>query len=170
MATIKTISTPTIKTNSYKPVNYPYNVISDTYKAEQEKNNGGLLGGVGYLLEKTALGLTSGLEGIVDFTAGGFAKMFGADDWAERVMANDWVNYEHADEWYDPGEGWKFAGDVFGGVGTSIPAIGGAIAGGAETFFGKNKGRTIDAVLKKVTAVVAILFIVTSIVLAIVVK
>jgi preprotein translocase subunit SecG len=44
--------------------------------------------------------------------------------------------------------------------------LSGAIAGGAETFFGKNKGRTIDAVLKKVTAVVAFLFIVSSIVLA----
>ncbi len=44
--------------------------------------------------------------------------------------------------------------------------LSGAIAGGAETFFGKNKGRTIDAVLKKVTAVVALLFIISSIVLA----
>lgn len=44
--------------------------------------------------------------------------------------------------------------------------LSGAIAGGAETFFGKNKGRTIDAVLKKVTAVIAVLFIVSSIVLA----
>ncbi len=44
--------------------------------------------------------------------------------------------------------------------------LSGAIAGGAETFFGKNKGRTIDAVLKKVTAFVAVLFVVSSIVLA----
>ena len=44
--------------------------------------------------------------------------------------------------------------------------LSGAIAGGAETFFGKNKGRTIDAVLKKVTAVVAILFVISSVVLA----
>ena len=44
--------------------------------------------------------------------------------------------------------------------------LSGAIAGGAETFFGKNKGRTIDAALKKVTAVVAVLFIASSIALA----
>ncbi len=44
--------------------------------------------------------------------------------------------------------------------------LSGAIAGGAETFFGKNKGRTIDAVLKKVTAVAALLFIASSIALA----
>ena len=45
--------------------------------------------------------------------------------------------------------------------------LSGAIAGGAETFFGKNKGRTIDGVLKKVTAVVAVLFVISSIVLAV---
>jgi preprotein translocase subunit SecG len=41
--------------------------------------------------------------------------------------------------------------------------ISGAISGGAETFFGKNKGRTIDAMLSKYTAVAAIAFLVTSI-------
>lgn len=44
--------------------------------------------------------------------------------------------------------------------------LSGAVAGGAETFFGKNKGRTVDAMLKKLTSVVAILFIVSSLVLA----
>ena len=44
--------------------------------------------------------------------------------------------------------------------------LSGAIAGGAETFFGKNKGRTIDAMLKKFTSVVAALFIISSVVLA----
>lgn len=44
--------------------------------------------------------------------------------------------------------------------------LSGAIAGGAETFFGKNKGRTIDAMLKKFTAVIAILFIISSVTFA----
>lgn len=44
--------------------------------------------------------------------------------------------------------------------------LSGAIAGGAETFFGKNKGRTIDAMLKKFTAIIAILFVASSIILA----
>ena len=48
--------------------------------------------------------------------------------------------------------------------------LSGSIGGGAETFFGKNKARTLDGMLEKATAVVAFLFIVTSIVLAIVVK
>ena len=46
--------------------------------------------------------------------------------------------------------------------------ISGLISGGAETFFGKNKGRTIDAMLSKYTSVAAILFLVTSIVLQLV--
>ncbi len=48
--------------------------------------------------------------------------------------------------------------------------LSGTIAGGAETFFGKNKGRTIDAILEKWTAFFAILFLVTSIALALIIK
>jgi len=48
--------------------------------------------------------------------------------------------------------------------------ISGAISGGAETFFGKNKGRTIDAMLSKYTSVAAILFLITSIVLTLLLK
>ena len=43
--------------------------------------------------------------------------------------------------------------------------LSGAIAGGSETFFGKNKGRTIDAILEKWTSVVAIAFLVTYVAL-----
>lgn len=48
--------------------------------------------------------------------------------------------------------------------------LSGSIAGGAETFFGKNKGRTIDAILEKWTAAFAILFLITSIALAVLVN
>ena len=90
---------------------------------QDDENNGGVLGGVAYLGEKVALSALSGIEGIWDYTAGGVAKLFGADSWAERQFANDWVNYNHADEWFDPDEGWKFAGDIAGGIGSSLPAI-----------------------------------------------
>jgi protein translocase SecG subunit len=43
--------------------------------------------------------------------------------------------------------------------------ISGAIAGGAETFFGKNKGRDIESKLSRYTGWCAIGFIVTSVVL-----
>ena len=44
--------------------------------------------------------------------------------------------------------------------------LSGAVGGNSETFFGKNGGRTVDAILKKLTGVFAILFIVTSLALA----
>ena len=48
--------------------------------------------------------------------------------------------------------------------------LSGAIAGGAETFLGKNKGRTIDALLSKYTSVAAVMFLVTSILLYLIMK
>ncbi len=48
--------------------------------------------------------------------------------------------------------------------------LSGSIAGGAETFFGKNKGRTIDAILSKITAAAAIVFLVTSVLILFLVK
>ena len=42
--------------------------------------------------------------------------------------------------------------------------LSGSIAGGAETFFGKTKGKTIDKVLSKVTSVVAVIFVLLVIV------
>lgn len=40
--------------------------------------------------------------------------------------------------------------------------LSGAIAGGADTFFGKNKGRTMEAKLAKFTKILAIIFMVVS--------
>lgn len=48
--------------------------------------------------------------------------------------------------------------------------LSGSIAGGAETFFGKNKGRTIDAMLSKYTTFAAIAFLVTSVLLYLLIK
>ena len=41
----------------------------------------------------------------------------------------------------------------------------GAISGGADTFFGKSKGRTIDALLKRLTSILALVFAVLTVVL-----
>jgi preprotein translocase subunit SecG len=41
----------------------------------------------------------------------------------------------------------------------------GIIGGGAETFFGKTKGRSIDALLKKLTGIAAIAFAILTVVL-----
>ena len=47
--------------------------------------------------------------------------------------------------------------------------LSGAIAGGAETFFGKNKGRTIENKLVAVTKVLAVIFFVLSLAATIIV-
>lgn len=43
--------------------------------------------------------------------------------------------------------------------------LSGTIAGGAETFFGKQKGKSIDALLSKITTIVAIVFVILVLVL-----
>lgn len=48
--------------------------------------------------------------------------------------------------------------------------LSGSIAGGAETFFGKNKARTLDGMLARLTSIFAVLFIVTSFVLSLILK
>ena len=40
--------------------------------------------------------------------------------------------------------------------------LSGAIAGGADTFFDKNKGRTVEAKLSKITKIVAVVFFVVG--------
>ncbi len=42
--------------------------------------------------------------------------------------------------------------------------LSGSIAGGAETFFGKTKGKTIDKMLSKLTTVISIIFVIIVIV------
>jgi len=38
--------------------------------------------------------------------------------------------------------------------------LSGTIAGGAETFFGKAKGKTVDRILSKVTTIMSVIFVV----------
>lgn len=46
--------------------------------------------------------------------------------------------------------------------------LSGAITGGSETFFGKNKGNTLDAKLSKLTVIITIVLCVLTLVLNIV--
>lgn len=41
----------------------------------------------------------------------------------------------------------------------------GSIGGAADTFFGKNKGRSIDVVFKRITTVLGVVFAIVTIVL-----
>ena len=47
--------------------------------------------------------------------------------------------------------------------------LSGAIAGGADTFFGKNKGRTMEAKLEKITKVLCVVFIILTFVTTLIV-
>lgn len=46
-----------------------------------------------------------------------------------------------------------------------VQGLSSAITGGAETFFGKNKSRTYEGKLSKLTTISMILFVVTSVTL-----
>jgi len=48
--------------------------------------------------------------------------------------------------------------------------LSGSIAGGAEQLFGKQKARGIDALLEKVTVILAVSFIILSLIVAYIVK
>ena len=108
--------------------------VAQTNLQKDGKNNGGVIGGVGYVGEKLGLGAMRSIEGITDFVVGGVADIFGADEFAERLMKNDWVNYSHADEWYDPGKGMSFVGDIAQGVGGMLPAIAVSVATGGAAL------------------------------------
>ncbi|HZK21865.1 MAG TPA: preprotein translocase subunit SecG [Oscillospiraceae bacterium] len=42
--------------------------------------------------------------------------------------------------------------------------LSGAIAGGAETFFGKNKGRSLESKLAKITKIIAAVFFIVALI------
>lgn len=132
-----TLKTASLFQSQQKQMEENRKIIDEYYAQNQstDQNRGGFFGGIGYTFEKLGLGFLQSIEGIWDFTAGGLADLFGAHDWAEKQMGNDWVNYGHADEWFNPSQGWQVAGDVFGGIGTSLPAIAAVAAAAAITYF-----------------------------------
>ena len=126
-----------LSSNTISRLNYQFQQDAIAAQEAVSYNNGGFLGGLGYLGEKVAVGFMSSIEGIWDYAAGGLAKLFGADDWAEQQFANDWFGdwYSHPEEWFNPSGGWQTAGDIAGGIGTSLPAIASVVAAAAITYF-----------------------------------
>lgn len=107
-----------------------------TYTKEKEApvNAGGnFFAGAGYLGEKLAAGFVQTVEGAWDYLSGTATQAFGdltnnqaARDAAYGIFNNQWWDgefYQHADKWYNPDNGMTVAGDVAGGIGTSLPAI-----------------------------------------------
>ena len=101
------------------------NTNSNTNKTEDNthKNVGGLGGGLGYMGTKLVDGLVSNIEGIVDFASGSVAQLFGNEEKAKDIFENDWYNYNRADDKFNPGTGWKVAGDLTGVIGGAAPDI-----------------------------------------------
>ena len=50
---------------------------------------------------------------------------------------------------------------------SKVQGLAGIVQGGAETFFGKNKGRSYEGKLAKATAIFMVLFIITTIALVV---
>lgn len=102
-----------------------YKSSTPAVQEQPPTNNGGFLGGLGYLANKAGIGFMQTFEGAWDYAAGGIADLFGADEWARRQMENDWFGdwYYSADKNFNPGKGWKAAGDVAGGVGNQLAGV-----------------------------------------------
>ena len=96
----------------------------------------GFFSGIGYLGERIGAGFMQSVEGIWDFSAGGLADLFGADEWAEEQLKNNWFGdwYNSAGDWYDAKGGWKIAGDVASGIGTTLPALATTVGAGVAVY------------------------------------
>lgn len=96
-----------------------------------EYNRGGLGGALSYIGRKLGGGLVGFTEGIVDFTVGGLAKVFGNNELSDYMIKNQWMDYEAADREFNPDAGAKFIGDAMSGVGNSaIPFAATLLTGG----------------------------------------
>lgn len=118
-------------------------MFSGTFDSPARANNQG--SGLLYTIERAGLGAFSMLEGIWDYTAGGIAKIFGADEWAEAQIANNISGRALNDitEAYNPSKAMQVVGDIAGGVGNSVPAMAAVAAAGAIAYF---SGGTLSSV------------------------
>lgn len=99
----------------------------------EKKNQGGILGGLGYISAGLAAGVGSVGEGIIDLLLAGGGLLTGNVDYAKHVFKDNTVGNWFADvtEDFNPGTGWEFAGNVTHGLGQSsvfllnlIPGLG----------------------------------------------
>ena len=103
------------------------NTLSEWIEGNKEQNVGGFGGGLQYVGQSFLNGIVGSIEGIVDYTVGGLAKLFGGrsgEKYAEELMENDWYDYEAAEKKYNPNWLMKGVGDVSGGLGQGVFSIG----------------------------------------------
>ena len=115
--------------------------ISTTAYKKSSKNNGGFLGGLGYVGGNIAAGVAGVGEGIVDLFAAAGAAISGDTEYAKYVFkdnqAGEW--HQSLTEDYNPGKVMNFLGDVGHGLGQSSVFLLNAIPGlgqlGTAAFF-----------------------------------
>ena len=105
------------------------------YKRDEEKNRGGLIGGLGYVGGNLGLGLAGIGEGVGDIVSAGADILRGDTDMAKyRFLDNQTAEAQQSlREWYNPGSVMEFAGDVASGIGQSSVFLLDAVAPGVGT-------------------------------------
>ena len=98
-----------------------FKVSTSKSQYRKSKNKGGLAGGLAYTAGSAVAWLAGVGEGIIDLGLATAADITGNHAFAEYVFKDNVVGDWHADitEDFNPGTGWKFAGDVASGLGQS---------------------------------------------------
>ena len=89
-------------------------------------NEGGILGGIGYVVGKTLTGIASVGEGIGDLVAGGIAELSGDHRKATYIFGHSEVGEwnKALDDWYNPDDVMGVVGEIGGAVGNSLAFAG----------------------------------------------
>ena len=120
----------------------PVTTFVNASKRDEEKNQGGILGGTGYLLGNLGLGLAGVGEGVSDILSAGGDLLRGDTEMAKyRFKDNQTAEArEKLEKSYNPGTVMKLAGDVSSGIGNSltfmIPYVGPYLAAAGYTGMG----------------------------------
>lgn len=109
--------------------------IENSQKATEEVDT---WDGIKYLGGKVGAGFMQTIEGAVDYVSAAALRLGGDERRAKEVLDNDWFGdfYTRHDENFNPQGGWKVAGDVAQGIGTSLPSIAITLAGVAIAALG----------------------------------
>ena len=96
-------------------------------------NEGGILGGLGYVTGKALTCIASVGEGITDLVTGGIAALSGDHRQATYIFGHSEVGEwnEALDDWYNPDGVMKVVGEISGAVGNSLAFAGATAAGTA---------------------------------------
>lgn len=120
----------------------PVTTFVNASKRDEDKNQGGILGGTGYLLGNLGLGLAGVGEGVSDILSAGGDLLRGDTEMAKYRFKDNQTDEtrEKLEKSYNPGTVMKLAGDVSSGIGNSltfmIPYVGPYLAGAGYVGMG----------------------------------